>query len=416
MLAVLLWACTATEPPAEPAPPPPPPRDPPRNAVVIVIDTLRADSLVAAETPRLDALAASGWQSPHTWSAGTWTVPSVIALFTGMSVRQHGFDLPSARIGKYPRIPQAPTLAAVLQDAGFGTLGLYSNGYLAEELGFDRGFDSWRRTADKAMPKQWRKHVDQVWGAPDAPRQFAYLHLLGPHSPLRPTEAKRTKYDVDPAWFDERLGFEIGVPKRNRREGARESYARAYHGVIEDTDARVGELLDALGPHADDTLVVVTSDHGELLGEHNVVGHGTHVWQPLTRVPYFAGPATALPPGLPGPCTSNSTLADLVTDALGVDHAWPVQVGDAPPVVSQREGQIAFTADCRTTALQKEGAWRTYDLSADPGELSPLPDPSGPVAAWTAWAQEIPAGTPDMEGVSLHPDTLEQLRVLGYVE
>lgn len=413
MLAVLLWACTADPVPATP---PPPPRVPPRNAVVIVIDTLRSDALVTAHTPRLDALAASGWQSPHAWSAGTWTVPSVTSLLTGMSVRQHGFDLPSARIGKYPVLPSVPSLPGVLHDAGFGTLGLYSNGYLAEELGFDRGFDSWRRTADKAMVKQWRRHVETVWDAPDAPRQFAYLHLLGPHSPLRPSDEARDKYQVAEHWFDERLGFEIGVPKRNRKEGARAQYAAAYHAVIEDTDARVGELLDALGEHAADTLVVVTSDHGELLGEHDVVGHGTHVWQPLTRVPYFAGPASALPPELPGPCTSNSTLADLVTDALGVPHAWPVQVGDAPPVVAQREGQIAFTSDCRTTAIQQQGAWQAFDLQADPGELQSLADPSAHAAAWERWAAGVPAGTPSMEGVSLHPDTLEQLKLLGYTE
>ena len=384
--------------------------------MVIVIDTLRADSLAQANTPRLDALAESGWSAEQAWSTGTWTVPSVISLFTGMSVRRHGFDLPSARIGKYPKVPDLPSLASVLKEAGFGTLGLYSNGYLAEELGFDRGFDSWRRTADKAMPKQWRKHLEKVWDAPDAPPQFAYLHLLGPHSPLRPSEAAQAKYQVEAEWFDERLGFEIGVPKRNRREGARPSYTAAYKAVIEDTDARVGELLDALGDHASRTLVVVTSDHGELLGEHGIVGHGTHVWQPLTHVPYLAGPASALPDRTPGPCTSNGTLADLVTDALGVEAHWPLQVGDKSPVVSQREGQVAFTTDCKVKGIRKDDAWVSFDLVADPGEQTPLPDPSSVGAAHDAWAATVPAGTPSMEGVSLHPDTLEQLRVLGYVE
>jgi arylsulfatase A-like enzyme len=412
MLAVLIWACTADLPPE----PPPPARIPPRNAVVIVIDTLRADTLAAADTPRLDALAAGGWQAKSAWSAGTWTVPSVISLFTGMSVRQHGFDLPSARIGKYPPVPRLPALAGVLQDAGFQTLGLYSNGYLAEELGFDRGFDTWRRTADRAMPKQWRKHLHEVWDADGAPPQFAYLHLLGPHSPLRPSEAKRAKYGVPPEWFDERMGFEIGVAKRNRKEGARIQYAAAYQAVIEDTDARVGELLDALGEHIHNTLVVVTSDHGELLGEHNVVGHGTRVWQGLTSIPYLAGPASALPAVMPNPCTSNATLADLVTDALGLEHAWPIQVADAPPVVSQREGRIAFTVDCQLKGIRVDDNWTAYDLVADPLEGNPLPDASVVVAAYESWAATIPAGTPSLEGVSLHPDTLEQLKLLGYLE
>jgi len=337
-------------------------------------------------------------------------------MFSGMSVREHGFDLPSARIGKYPEVPEVPTLASVLGEAGFTTFGLYSNGYLAQELGFDQGFDTWRRTADRAMPKQWRKHIERVWSAEGAGRQFAYLHLLGPHSPLRPSEATQLKYGVEQEWFDERLGFEIGVPKRNRREGARPAYSAAYRAVIEDTDARVGELIDALGPHLADTLIVVTSDHGELLGEHDVVGHGTHVWEPLTHVPYFAGPKANLPRELPTDCVSLATLPDLVTRSLGIEHRWPVDLEAPGPMVSQREGQIAYTEDCRHKAVFRKQIWSVFDLVADPAEEQPLATDQGLPAAYQAWAAQVPEGTTSMEGVSLHPDTVEQLRVLGYVE
>ena len=72
------------------------------NLVVILIDTLREDALLRAETPHIDALRSSGSSSKHAWSAGTWTVPSIMSLFTGKSVREHGWDEPSARLGHYP--------------------------------------------------------------------------------------------------------------------------------------------------------------------------------------------------------------------------------------------------------------------------------------------------------------------------
>lgn len=97
----LLWLlCCTPEAPleAEPGPdvgpeaPPSPARtlrkDPPRNAVLIVIDTLRADVLAEADTPNIDSLGQQ--RSARAWSSGTWTVPSVVSLFTGADVRSHG--------------------------------------------------------------------------------------------------------------------------------------------------------------------------------------------------------------------------------------------------------------------------------------------------------------------------------------
>ena len=157
--AALLYGCSG-EPPAPAAPPAAPavvaavPPGPPRDVVFIVIDTLRADVQRAADTPILDALAAEGDQVDRAWSSGTWTVPSVISLFTGQSVRQHGWnysfprDMPEGRDTRFPPIPaELPTLAEVLSAAGFKTQGIYGNGSLRWKLGFDRGFESWERCA-----------------------------------------------------------------------------------------------------------------------------------------------------------------------------------------------------------------------------------------------------------------------------
>ncbi len=210
----LLWGCTN-------APPPPTPAPPATHAVLIVLDTLRADVLTQANTPVIDALASAGASVPRAWSAGTWTVPSVISLLTGMSVRQHGWDLPTGRIGKYPPLPTVDTLPTVLHAQGFATDGWYANPYLAEDLGFSRGFDSWHRSADPSMPGQLAKLVKSRFD--DGQRHFVYLHFIGAHSPLRPSDDARQLHHLDPQWFDERGGMNIGLAKRNRPAGARQA-------------------------------------------------------------------------------------------------------------------------------------------------------------------------------------------------
>ena len=132
MLLVLLTACLGSEAPSPADAPYEAPTSPesssqPPNLVVILIDTLREDALLRAETPNIDALRNSGTSADHAWSAGTWTVPSIMSLFTGKSVRGHGWDEPSARLGHYPVMGDHPTLAERLMADGFETTGYYAN-------------------------------------------------------------------------------------------------------------------------------------------------------------------------------------------------------------------------------------------------------------------------------------------------
>ena len=179
MLFVVL-AClgSALEPelPSEPAPR----TQPAKNLILIVLDTTREDMLLQAATPTIDALAARGERVERAWSGGTWTVPGVSSMMLGMPVRAHGWDLGSGRLGRYPPLPREPMLAEVLQEQGFATIGLHTNPYLAEELGFDRGFDVWRRVSDPVMARELERELARTW-KPDG-RNFVYLHYIGPHS------------------------------------------------------------------------------------------------------------------------------------------------------------------------------------------------------------------------------------------
>lgn len=410
-----LMACGGAPPEAEapraqPAPRSPdalPPETAAQHAVVVVIDTLRASAVEEAQTPVLDALAAEGDKADFAWASGTWTVPSVISMLTGRPIREHGWDLPSARLGKYPAVPEMPRISEVLQTSGFRTIGLYSNLYLSEDLGFDRGFDRWSRVSDRSIVKQFQKEVDKHWGEG---RHFAYLHLLGPHSPLSPSPEARERHGVDPSWFDERDRLDIGRAKRDREEGVREAYNAAYLAVVEDTDAIVGQLVEALGDHAAETCIIVTSDHGELLGEHGVYGHGSHLWEPLTQVPFLARNCGTLPARI-----SNAAVPHVVTSALHLPATWHTSY-EEPVLVSQREGMLALTADGVTKAIWRAEDSEQFDLTADPEELQPV-EVSGKLQNLrTTWEDAHPAAPLGELIVELDEATQQGLEELGYVE
>ena len=436
------WACTGSSEPAAPSeeattPAPTEPHqagpsldspdalaltaaEPAKHVLLVLIDTLRADRQEQADTPVLDALARQGARVPRAWSAGTWTVPSVVSLFTGMSVRQHGYDESTGQLGRYPPLPQVPFLAEHLAAQGFATTGLYANPYLAEDLGFDRGFDDWRRSADKAMPRQVAELVEERWSTGE--RQFLYLHLLGPHSTLKPSAEARARHGLEDSWFEGGKGLGIGKAKRNQPPGAREVYSRAYDAVIEDTDARLGKILEALGPHRGDTLVLITSDHGELLGEHDLCGHGYWLWEPLTHVPlivdhpHLEGAEESLPHTLG--IASVPALLDL---ALGLEPGpWPTAADQSLPLVSQRQGKVALSPDGRF-----KGIWHSpnssrvevYDLRNDPAEAQPLASDQGLPAARAAWEAATPeSARPADATVQLDAATREELEALGYVQ
>ncbi len=388
-----------------------------RHVVLIVVDTLRADAMARARTPRLDEFARRGDEAAVAWTAATWTAPSVISLFTGASVREHGWDFPfpaymDDRTASYPEVPDLPVLAEVLHDAGFDTAGFVGNPLLRRELGYSRGFDRWRFVRDRAAARRVRVEVAR-WQPGE--RHFLYVHLFGAHQPLRPSAAALHRWGVDTALLSPRGGF----PARRAREGgpeAVEQYRRAYYATVEDLDAVVGDILDALAPVAGDAAILVTSDHGELLGEHGLVGHNHWVWAPLTRVPLLSNDGVELPRRV-----SLAAVPDLLTRAAGVEHDWPTRADDPGPLVARREGKVAMTEDGRTEAIWDAdalpGGFGAFDLQADPGEAHPL---DGARPEWearrAAWEARVPARHLAPVDGGIGDDLRDALTQLGYMD
>ncbi|MGI9590364.1 MAG: sulfatase-like hydrolase/transferase [Myxococcota bacterium] len=390
----------------EPGPPPM------RNAVLIVIDTLRSDALEHAETPAIDALAARGTLAPLSWSSETWTGGSIVSLFSGRHARDHGWiqGFPGPRASDWapmPTLPDVPMLAEVLGEAGFHTAGYYANHVLSWELGFERGFDRWEFVEDADLPEE---AAVELRGWDDGERHFLYLHFLGPHSPLDPSRSARRRWKLDAPRYSTRLTERVSDPARRAR--AIEQLRRAYWAVVEDTDARIGLLLRFLEPYMDETVIVLTSDHGEQLGERNRFGHGGYAYESLTRVPFIAVNTGELPGRF-----NNAIAADLLTRALGVDHDWHLQVELPELLIAEHVDGLALSPDGRVKAhWAVNGGLEVFDLSGYPEESPGLGEQAERLReARARFERETERGEPGPARVSADPELLEALRALGYV-
>jgi hypothetical protein len=395
--AVLCSACS------EPAPP--------RHAVLLLIDTLRADAIEHASTPNLDALFERGQEAELAWSASTWTIPSVLSLLTGSHVREHGWDH-RGRFYGMSEMTARPTLAQVLADEGFATVALYGNPILQLPIGYERGFERFLYIQDPELPAAVASEVAR-WN--DGRRRFLYVHLMGPHEPLLPSPAARKRMGITEALPEG--GLTIDWAREERPPGAaehsRELYRRAYWAALEDTDERVGEILRALDPHLDEIVLIFTSDHGEMLGERNQWGHDNRIDEPLTRVPFLGIHTEELPPFVNG-----AAVPGLLTRALGVSHEWSVGVDASSPLISQRRGQLALTRDGETKGTwSRRGRLKVWDIADYPARRRGS-DTHRPAlrAERAAFQASVPDGSADTSQVPVDEETREALRRIGYLD
>jgi arylsulfatase A-like enzyme/Flp pilus assembly protein TadD len=260
-LTVLVSGCA-------PGPSVEPPRSP-RNLLLITVDTLRADALGAygnasAVTPWLDRLAAGGARFDRARAHSVLTLPSHANIMTGRLPPDHGVrDNAGFRLAA-----TEDTLATRLKARGFRTGAFVSAFPLDSRFGLARGFDVYDDGFIDAAPRpafleQERAGTATIdaakrWLATGKPGWFLWVHLYEPHFPYAP-----------PAPFADR-------------------FARApYSGEVAATDAALGPLLQPVldAGAATDTLVVVTADHGESLGEHGEATHGIFAYEATLRVP-----------------------------------------------------------------------------------------------------------------------------------
>ena len=271
--------------------------DPP-NILLVTIDTLRADHLSCYGYPRktsphMDALAAQGVRFEHAYCTIPLTGPSHVSLFSSRYPQEHGVRIngvPIPKDSKWMYLPQ------ILQRFGYFNAAFVSAWPLVSHL---TGFSHWFQVYDQEMKRRYQFLSSSRFAEDVTPRAIAWLkdqrvepfflwvHYFDPHAP----------YHLRKDFADPPANGHAAAP-RPQADAAMRDRIRRYDSEIGYVDHHLGLLLRALDKAgvADSTLLVLTSDHGESLGEHDYVGHGRHLYDSILRVPLivrYPGPDQA---------------------------------------------------------------------------------------------------------------------------
>jgi choline-sulfatase len=381
--------------------------EPAKNVVVLVIDTLRADKLrpfnaeTRVKTPVIDRFASEGVVFELAQSPENWTKPSVASILTGLHPQTH-----QQKTGEAALPGSALLLSEHLKDNGFSTGSFIANGYVSDRFGFDQGWDDYTNYIREGGSTEAKDVFDAAgtWiEAHKDERFFAYIQTIDPHVPYDPPGDYLRMYDpseysgqVRPRMTGDLLEKAKRRPPEVVFDAADKRRIQALHdGEITQHDHFFGvflERLAALGL-ADDTLVVVTSDHGEEFEDHGSWGHGHSVYQELLHVPLMFRLPKRLPPGAKvGHAVSTMDISSTVTQLVGVPpmpdnegHALVgLMLGEAPsqpPVAFSdfQDDRRVVTTDRWKLIVRGNLTSTMFDLTADPGEKTQLDASAFPI-------------------------------------
>ena len=438
----------------------------PRAAIFVVLDTVRADRVSTAgyarrTTPYLEALAARGVVFEQAISYAPWTMPSMVATLSGSWGSRPG-------VFKFGRL--ARSLVEPIREAGFSTAAFTEGAFVSRDFGFDRGFALYHEeegTVQRLLPGETRDpglrgSIERTFDAAQAwleehaeERFFLLIHTYEPHTPY----GRRSFTEgLEAGAVGETFGTEK-LPLLRSGElhfGADDlRYLGAlYDGGILESDRQLGRLmqrLEELGL-ADSTVIAVSSDHGEALGEHDPAAAGDHghaLTDDLLRVPLvIVDPTRSFPVQRVTTQVRTIDILPTLLELLGIERAGhaidghslvPLMRGD------ESRGRIAFGGATRVAPARnfvRFGGYKyiettpgsapdpdrpappprqLYDLEADPGERVNLVEREPELALrYQVWlhehleAQQSQAPAPELDAI---PDALrERLRSLGYLE
>ena len=400
-LAVLALCCRGDSRPPSPRPSLAPARSGNGLSVLLItIDTLRADHLGVygyqrKTSPHIDALGQRGTVFDRAFTFWPKTRGSFVMMMTGRRPSQNGYSKEHPVLLDFN-----PTLASVLKQAGYRTAAVLDNPNLASQHGYSRGFERYRETWEEPalVTETDRAHVITEDGIAHlrAAREdqpfFLWLHYVNPHAPYTPP-APFDRAFTDGATSGPRLapvsGFHGGVKKEWAVAGKTLGYyVSQYDGEIASVDAEVGRVLAALDatPVAGKTVVVLTSDHGESLGEHDYYfDHGEDLFDPCLAIPLIVAMPGAKGGQRSSEFTSTLDLVPTILDAVKVSYPpdlagtsvlGAVTGGGGPGrtrLFAQNDRNLSATFDERFKLVdtpRDDGQAETalYDRQRDPGE------------------------------------------------
>lgn len=465
-------------PAAAEAPAPPLAAADPRwpNVLWIVMDTARADHLACygyarPTTPYLDQLAREGVLYEQAISPAPWTIPAHASMFTGLYPRKH------QATNAHPFLARSfPTVAEVLRSYGYRTVGFSSNPSVGPASQLQQGFDQFYKvyaSPDGAGPGDMDPHRFSVpahktnaevraWLAQhgeDRTPFFMFINYIDPHLPYHPPADYAQQFlapgiSLETAWQvnqDCRL-YWTGAVEMSEADFA--ILRSLYDGEIRYLDSQIRDLLDQFRTREilDRTVVIITSDHGENIGDHHLMDHQFCVYDTLLHVPLII----RYPPRFPAgqrvrDIVQTTQIFPTLLDVIGLDwegrdelqghslleeeppsQPWPRGLAEYDPGLGPQAGMMpaAYNRELKTVRdaefkyiWASDGNDELYHLTEDPDELNNV------LAAHPKKAQELRQQlqdwlnsfeVPDLTATSaevpaIDEATRQQLKALGYV-
>ena len=381
-----------------------------KHVVVLTIDTMRAsklkpyDSSTRVRTPAFDAVAAAGTVFERAQSPENWTKPSVASILTSTFPATHGAKNDASRL------PQSlDTLGEVYQQAGFETASFIANGYVSRAFGFDQGWDHYTNY----IREEKNTNASNVFGEAaawieehhDDDRMFVYIQTIDPHVPYDPPDEYLHLYDARTDYAGQvqnrRTHLLLEDAKKNPPRvtfdaSDRRRLEALYDGEVSYHDKELEKFLaklDELGL-TEDTIFVITSDHGEEFDDHGSWGHGHSVFQELIHVPLVVRWPGVTEGGSRVPqVVSTMDIGPTILEATGVDVPESYEgrslmgfLRGAPPAGPH----VAFSDFQENRRVIRGGDWKLilrssltyvlFDLEADPAERNELNGRNNPIA------------------------------------
>jgi len=422
------------------------------NLLLISLDTVRADHCSAygygrSTTPVLEALSAEGIVCDAAYSVSPITAPSHATLFTGLMPQTHGLRVNGERLSDF-----GLTLAERLTAAGYQTAGVAGSFVLNRTFGLDRGFEFW----DDYFPAEGSKHPSSEWMGHEVPAGFdrradqtteiaadflrdsrdpdrpffLFVHYFEPHGPYVPPDRWRKDFPCD------------------QGSSELESMVSAYDAGLAFTDDEVGRLLKVLDEmgSTEDTIVIVTADHGEGLMTHGAMAHGQHLYDEAVRIPLMFRWPNRLAEGRKlAPAVSLADLAPTILELLGINEGAQEMDGRSfapwllsPSVEGVTFPVFMFRGKVRRAVVEKrwiegerfgvlDGQWKFLTSESEEDELFDLEaDPKERMNLASSYPQEVERlelllnpwvrmkSPTDGSGITLSLEESQILEALGY--
>jgi arylsulfatase A-like enzyme len=400
-------------------------------------------------SPRIDEFARSGVRFERAYAHAPWTLPAVASILTSLYPPQHGAG---GYLPRFRRLPDAArTLAEHFRDAGYATAEVINVDFLSETFGMTQGFEQvyfQTYASNIHVPTATETtNAALAWlSSRPAKPFFLLVHYFDPHLVYAPPSPFRERFAepvdrLDSSWvFGTRrdiVAFRRGV--RQFDDATIRRAERLYDGEIAYTDSEVGRLLDGLETLDldDDTVVALSSDHGEEFLDHGSFEHGHSLFDELVRVPLIIRARTDDSARIVTATVGHVDLAPTLCELAGIepDSAFVGQSLVALMNGNDGEGRPAlfqgnfwshplqgWFADGYKLILAEGRSPLLFNLIDDPLELHDLAGSQPDLRIRMTEALErardemLLQGIPKDQPVQLSPETLQRLRSLGYAD